>query len=92
MKVLRVREIEVKNYRIGDQIIIPLVEFGEFTATAQKITDKGTLFLFDDCVAKQPMNKKDTNKGGFKKSDLKKWIDDFASGSSGVRPVFLLVN
>lgn len=76
MKVLRVREIEVKNYRIGDQIIIPLVEFGEFTATAQKITDKGTLFLFDDCVAKQPMNKKDTNKGGFKKSDLKKWIDD----------------
>jgi hypothetical protein len=76
MKVLRMREIEVKNYRIGDQIVIPLVEFGEFTATAQKITDKGTLFLFDDCVAKQPMNKKLTNKGGFEKSDLKKWIDD----------------
>jgi len=76
MKVLRMREIEVKNYRIGDQIVIPLAEFGEFTATAQKITDKGTLFLFDDCVAKQPMNKKLTNKGGFEKSDLKKWIDD----------------
>jgi hypothetical protein len=53
-----------------------LAEFGEFTATAQKITDKGTLFLFDDCVTKQPMNEKSTNKGGFKKSDLKKWIDD----------------
>jgi len=76
MKVLRNREVEVKNIRIGDQIIIPLAEFGEFTATAQKITDKGTLFLFDDCVAIQSMNKKDTNKGGFKKSDLKKWIDD----------------
>lgn len=76
MKVLRMREIEVKNYRIGDQIVIPLAEFGEFTATAQKIIDKGTLFLFDDCVAKQPMNKKLTNKGGFEKSYLKKWIDD----------------
>jgi hypothetical protein len=64
MKVLRNREVEVKNIRIGDQIVIPLAEFGEFTATAQKITDKGTLFLFDDCVAKQPMNKKCTNKGG----------------------------
>jgi hypothetical protein len=70
------REIEIKNYRIGDQIVIPLVEFGEFTATAQKITDKGTLFLFDDCVTKQPMNEKSTTKGGFEKSDLKKWIDD----------------
>lgn len=76
MKVLRNREVEVKNIRIGDQIIIPLAEFGEFTATAQKITDKGTLFLFDDCVARQPMNKKCTNKGGFEKTDLRKWIGD----------------
>lgn len=76
MKVLRKREVEVKNIRIGDQIVIPLAGFGEFTATAQKITDKGTLFLFDDCVARQPMNKKRTNEGGFEKSDLKKWIDN----------------
>lgn len=76
MKVLRNREVEVKKIRIGDQIIIPLVEFGEFTATAQKITDKGTLFLFDDCVAKRPMNKKITNKGSFEKTDLRKWIGD----------------
>lgn len=75
MKVLRKREVEVKNIRIGDQIVIPLAEFGEFTATAQKITDKGTLFLFDDCVARQFMNKKSTNKGGFEKSNLKRWID-----------------
>ena len=76
MKVLRMRKIEVKNYRVGDQIIIPLAGFGEFTATAQKITDKGTLFLFDDCVVNQPMNKKLTNEGGYEKSDLKKWIDN----------------
>lgn len=76
MKVLRIREIEVKDYRVGDQIVIPLAEFGEFTATVQKITDKGPLLMFDDCVAQQPMNKKLTNKGGFEKSDLKKWIGD----------------
>ena len=70
------RQIEVKNIRIGDQIIIPLAEFGEFTATAQKITDKGTLFLFDSCVARQSMNNKCTNEGGFDNSDLKKWIDN----------------
>jgi len=76
MKVLRMREIEVNDYQIGDQIVIPLSEFGEFTATAQKITDKGTLFLFDGCVARQPMNNKCTNEGDFEKSDLKKWIDN----------------
>lgn len=76
MKVLRMRENEVKNYRIGDQIVIPLAEFGEFTATAQKITDEGTLFLFDDCVSRRPMNNKCTNKGGFEKTDLRKWIGD----------------
>jgi len=75
MKVLRQRELEVKNIRVGDQIVIPLAELGEFTATAQKITDKGPLFLFDECIAKQPMNKKWTNKGGYEKSDLRKWIN-----------------
>jgi len=79
MKVLRKRELEVKNIRVGDQISIPLTGFGEFTATAQKITGKGTLFLFDDCVAEQPMNKKYTNKGGYEKSDLCKWIRDVLS-------------
>ena len=76
MKVLRMREIEVEDYQIGDQIVIPLAEFGEFTATAQKITDRGPLFLFDDYVASRPMNPKPTNKGGFEKSDLNKWMSD----------------
>lgn len=76
MKVLRKREVEVKKARIGDQIIIQLAEFGEFTATAQKITDRGPLFMFDDYVAIRPMNAKPTNKGGFEKSDLNKWMSD----------------
>lgn len=36
---------------------------------------KGVLFIFDEYVASQPMNNKNTNKGGFEKSDLKKWMD-----------------
>lgn len=76
MKVLRKQELETSSIQVGDQIVIQLTGFGKFTATAQKITDKGTLFLFDDCVAEQPMNKKYTNKGGYEKSDLCKWIND----------------
>ena len=75
MKVLRKRALEVKNIKAGDQIIVQLTGFGEFTATAQKITEKGTLFLFDDCVTEQPMNNKNTNEGGYEKSDLCKWVN-----------------
>lgn len=75
MKVLRKRKLEVKNVRVGDQIIVQLTGFGEFTATAQKITEKGILFLFDDCVTERSMNEKYTNKGGYEKSDLCKWIN-----------------
>lgn len=75
MKVIRKREVEVSNIKVGDQIVIPLAELGEFTATAQKIANKGVLFMFDDCVAEQPMNDKWTNKGGYAKSKLKKWMD-----------------
>lgn len=76
MKVLRKQELETSSIQVGDQIIIQLTGFGEFTATAQKITDKGTLFLFDDCVAESIMNAGWTNKGGYEKSDLCKWIND----------------
>lgn len=78
MNVIRKQELEVQDIQkiqVGDQIVIPLAEFGEFTATAQKITDKGVLFMFDDCVAEQQMNNDWTNKGGYAKSRMKKWID-----------------
>lgn len=81
MKVLRKQELETSSIQVGDQIIIQLTGFGEFTATAQKITDKGTLFLFDDCVTTRPMNTKWTNKGGYEKSDLYKWINDVLSAA-----------
>ena len=76
MEVIRKQELEVQDIRMGDQITIALALFGKFTATAQKITDKGVLFMFDNCVTKQPMNYVLTNKGGYAKSYTKKWIDN----------------
>lgn len=75
MKVLRKQEIDTANIQVGDQIVIPLAELGEFTVTAHKVTDEGVMFIFDDHVTRRPMNNRDTNKGGFEKSDLKKWMD-----------------
>lgn len=75
MKVLRKQEIDTVNIQVGDQMVIPLAELGEFTATAHKVTDEGVMFIFDDYVARRPMNNRITNKGGFEKSDLKKWMD-----------------
>lgn len=75
MKVLRKQEIDTANIQVGDPMVIPLAELGEFTATAHKVTDEGVMFIFDDYVTRRPMNNRDTNKGGFEKSDLKKWMD-----------------
>ncbi len=75
MEVIRKQKLEVTEIRVGDQIVVPLEGFGEFTTTAQKITEKGVLFMFDDCVAKHQMNDDCTNKGGYAKSNMKKWID-----------------
>lgn len=79
MKVLRKNEIEVNNIneiKIGDQITIQLTEYGDFTATVQTITDRGPLFMFDQYVISRPMNLTSTNEGGFKNSDLRKWMND----------------
>lgn len=75
MKVLRKQEIDTANIQVGDQMVIPLAELGEFTATVHKVTDEGVMFIFDDYVTRRPMNNRNTNKGGFEKSDLKKWMD-----------------
>lgn len=61
---------------VGDQIKIPLGDLGTFTATVQKFKDDSLLFLFDDYITKLPMNENGSNKGGYEKSDLKKWIEN----------------
>ena len=75
MKVLRKQEIDTANIQVGDQMVIPLAELGEFTVTAHKVTDEGVMFIFDDYVTCRPMNNCSTNKVGFEKSDLKKLMD-----------------
>lgn len=75
MKVKRIIETETKVFMVGDKISINLQGYGEFTATAHEITDKGTLFIFDDCVCERQMNETGTNEGGFKKTYLCRWMN-----------------
>jgi len=74
MKVKRTVTIKVRNFEVGDQITVKLPEYGKFTATAHEITDKGTLFIFDDCVCTRQMNEENTNEGGYLESDLRKFV------------------
>lgn len=67
--------IVMDDIEVGDQITIALDGFGEFTATAHKVIGNDVMFIFDDYVAKRPMNANRTNNGGFEKSDLKRWLD-----------------
>ena len=62
-------------YEGGDKMMVPLGKLGNFTATVQKVTNNKVLFIFDDYVAKRPMNEDGGNAGGYSQSDLKKWID-----------------
>lgn len=69
------KTMKAENIQVGDSITFKLDDFGVFSATAQKVEDDKILFMFDDCVAKMPMNDTHTNEGGFEASDLKKWMD-----------------
>lgn len=65
-----------KNYKVGDQISITLPNYGCFTATAEKIESDKVLFIFDQIVARRTMNSKDTNVGGFKATELYRWLQE----------------
>lgn len=70
MKVNRMIEIETTDIQIGDRIHVD-----HYTATCQEITPKGAIFLLDQYLDKAyPMNRKNTNKGGYEKSDLRKTL------------------
>ena len=70
-------EFDLSSIKVGDKITINLEELGKFEATAYEVTDNDVLFIFDDYVARRPMNEKPINEGGYEKSDLKKWIDTY---------------
>ena len=65
-----------EHFEIGDQLLLDLRAFESYTATAQKITDNGVLFMFDMCLMiDRQMNKTSGNNGGFDKSDLCHWMN-----------------
>lgn len=70
MKALRKQEVEIQSageFKIGDQI-----EVGKYTATCQKVTKKGALFLLDQYLDESfKMNQETTNEGGYEESDLR---------------------
>lgn len=71
MKALRKQEVTIQaanEFKVGDQI-----EVGKYTATCQKITRKGALFLLDQYLdTVYQMNREYTNEGGYEASDLRK--------------------
>lgn len=61
-------EIETTSFQIGDGIRV-----NHYTATCQSIGEKGALFLLDQYLDEpMAMNAKNTNRGGYGKSDLRK--------------------
>ena len=76
IKKATIANTEEDTIRVGDQIRIPIEGFGTFTATAEEVTDSTILFIFDDIVEKRPMNETNTNTGGFKGSQLYKWLQE----------------
>ena len=80
MKVMRNVMIKTNEFCVGDQINVKVQGLGKFTATVHKVMDDGeVLFVFDQCVAKRPMNSKNTNEGGFSGSELCNWLfNEFA--------------
>lgn len=69
-------ESDKSRYKVGEQILISLIGFGDFTATAQKCVKGRTLFIFDDCVSREKVNRYNMNKGGFDNSDLNRWLQE----------------
>jgi hypothetical protein len=54
-EVIAIVENMAKTFSVGDTITVPLKGLGEFNATAQRVTDKGIIFMFDDCIDEKPM-------------------------------------
>ena len=52
LKVTRKVEFKTEDFCVGDQISVKLKGFGKFTATVQKITDEGVLFMFDEEIGR----------------------------------------
>ena len=74
MKALRKQKVTIQaanEFKVGDQIEVG--KYTKYTATCQKITRKGALFLLDQYLdTAYQMNREYTNAGGYEVSDLRK--------------------
>ena len=61
-------KVKTNRFKVGD-----LISVGGYAATCQEITSKGAIFLMNRYLDKRyPMNIKNTNRGGYEKSYLRK--------------------
>lgn len=79
MKVMRKMEVLVNRgqggFKVGDQIQVGK----HYTATCQKVGKNGAIFMFDQYLDEaQVMNQQRTNEGGYKASDLRRFLKGFA--------------
>lgn len=83
-KARRMKEVEARLPKIGDRIIVR-----HYTATCQEVTPRGAIFLMDRYLDRRyPMNIKNTNRGGYDNSDLRKYLqsDTVLSDFEEIRP------
>lgn len=78
MKVMRKMEVSVNwesgGFKVGDQIHVGK----HYTATCQKVGKNGAIFMFDQYLDEtHVMNRRETNKGGYEASDLRKFLKEF---------------
>jgi hypothetical protein len=66
---------DFSKLKYGDKVGIELKGLGTFNATVVGDAPYRVRIMFDDYIAKRPMNEVDTNNGGFEASDLKKWLN-----------------
>jgi len=59
---------------VGDKIKIKPTDGRKYTATAIDKNDKRILFIFDECIAKRPMNEEGGTEGGYLESDLREYL------------------
>lgn len=70
IEVIRKASTKGLEIMVGDQIHV-----NKYTATCQKITQAGALFLLDQYLDQTyPMNAEDSNRGGYEASDLRKTL------------------
>ena len=76
MKVTRKIKVETDKYRVGDIISFELTDGEKIRARAVKQEEDGMLFCAIDCLKDEyPMNRDGSNEGGYKESDLRKWVN-----------------